>query len=217
MCFGKISSPVETKTVTVDIDPLAAHPPHDIKKYASSLAIARVERPASATAGLAAAISDTSQDYFFSELLSRMADYALARLAKKMYADLGAFSNLPERELDALLQRVVAGQSQQVWNLTKWVLNNFKNGFQGPNRTSVGAVVDFLIAHDANSPNGLSSMASAMLELSKSALVFQMKADINAACLDERRIAQLMGEGPGAAIVGTLALLPITELFSYGH
>jgi hypothetical protein len=57
MRFGTVGADVATKTVTVDIDPMVAHPPYDMKRGESAAAIARVTAPAQPTAGLAAAIS----------------------------------------------------------------------------------------------------------------------------------------------------------------
>lgn len=214
MCFGTASSAIVTKAVTVDIDPMAEHPPNDIKKNESPSAIARVIRPLSPTAGLAAAISDNSQEAVFSELLRRMTDHALTRLAKKMHAELAAFAGLSSREGEELLRRVVDGQSQQVWNLATWVIQNFKKKIQGSPLSALGPMLDGLVAHDPNSPNGLSVLANATHELAKSALVAQMKEDVKAGRLDERRIAELMGEGPGAAVVGALVLSPVMSAFS---
>lgn len=54
-------------------------------------------------------------------------------------------------------------------------------------------------------------MASATLELAKGALAAQMREDIKAGRLDERRIAELLGEGPGAAVMGEALLAPVVQ------
>jgi hypothetical protein len=54
-------------------------------------------------------------------------------------------------------------------------------------------------------------MASATLELAKGALVAQMRKDMQAGRLDERRIAELMGEGPGAVVLGEILLAPFSQ------
>lgn len=69
MRFGTASVGMQTKTVTVDIDPMAAHPPNDIRKVESSSAIARVTAPTQPAAGLAAAISSKSQEAVFKDLM----------------------------------------------------------------------------------------------------------------------------------------------------
>ena len=114
-------------------------------------------------------------------------------------------------EGDELLRRVVDGQSQRVLNLFKWVLEGFKSKLPVPALRIFGPIIDSMVAHDPSSPNGLSVMANATLELAKGALIAQMRKDIKAGHLDERRIATLLGEGAGAAVVGELVLAPITQ------
>jgi hypothetical protein len=106
---------------------------------------------------------------------------------------------------------VVDGQAQRVLNMVKWVLQNFKPRLPSELLPVLAPIIDSMTAHDPNSINGLSHMASVTLELAKGALVAQMREDIEAGCLDERRIAELMGEGPGAAVVGKVVLTPITQ------
>jgi hypothetical protein len=214
MCFGTASSPAATKTVTIDIDPMAAHPPHDIKKTESASALARVSRPGVPTAGLKGAISSKTQEGVFSDLLRRIGERSLAKSAKEMHAELAAYSSMSPFEGDELLRRAVDGQSQRVLNLVKWVLEGFKSEFPAPVLPIFGPIIDSMVAHDPNSPNGLSAMANATLELAKGALIAQMREDIKAGKLDERRIAALLGEGAGAAVIGELVLAPIGQALS---
>lgn len=206
MYFGTASSPAATKTVTIDIDPMAAHPPNDIKKTESTSAMARVSHPAAPTAGLKAAISSGTANGALSDLLRRINARSLAKSAKEMHAELAACSSMPLVEGDELLRRVLDGQSQRVWNLTKWVLEGFKS-----TQPICGPIIDAMVAHDPNSPNGLSAMANASLELAKGALCAQMRTDMKAGVLDERRIEALIGEGFGAAVIGELVLAPIVQ------
>lgn len=214
MCFGTASMPVATKTVTIDIDPMAEHPPHDIKKMEQASASARVSPPAVSTAGLASAINSSEQVVVFAELIRRLDEHSLAKTAKKMHTELTAHSSLSSSEGYELIRCVVDRQAQRVLNLATWVIRNFKDQLAHPAHAVVGPMLDSLIARDPQSPNGLSAMASATLELAKGALVAQIQQDIKAGRLDERRIAELMGEGPGAAVVGELVLKPVKEAFS---
>lgn len=209
MCFGAASSPVATATLTIDIDPMAVHPPNDIKKTHSQSALARVSRPLVPTAGLKAAVSSKAAESQFSDLLRRIGERSLAKAAKEVHAALAAYSSMSPGDGDELVRRVVDGQSQRVWNLTRWVLEEFKSKLP-----ICSPIIDSMTAHDPSSPNGLSVMANTTLELAKSALIFQMREDIKAASLDERRIAALIGEGAGAAVVGELILVPIAQAMS---
>lgn len=215
MCFGTASSPAMTKTVTIDINPMAAHPPNDIKKTETASALARVTRPAVSTAGLEAAVSNKTQEGVFSDLLRRIEERSLAQLAKEMHAELAAYSSMSPIEGDELLRLVVDRRSQRVLNLTKWVLEGFKSQLSAATLLRLGPMIDSMVAHDPSSPNGLSAMANATLELAKSALLAQMREDIIGGRLDERRIIALMGEGVGAAVIGELVLRPIVSALSH--
>lgn len=211
MCFGTASSWAATKTVTIDINPMAAHPPDDIKKTESASAIARVSRPAAPTAGLNTAISSKTQEGVFSDLLRRIGARSLEKSAKAMHSELAAYSSLSPVDGGELLRRVVDGQSQRVLNLVKWMLEDFKSSLPAPALTIFGPMIDSMVAHDPSSLNGLSVMANAMLEIAKGALIDQMREDIKTGCLDEHRIAALIGEGAGAAVVGKPVLALITD------
>lgn len=211
MLFGTASAGVATKTVTVDIDPMAAHTPNDIKRVEAASSIARVAVPALPTAGLATAISSGSQEAVFTDLMRKIEAHSLAKSAAKIHAELAAYSTLSEFEGEQLVDRLIDGQAQRVLNMTKWVLQNFKPRLPAELLPVLGPMIDAMTAHDPNSTNGLSPMANATLALAKSALAAQMREDIKDGRLDERRIAQLMGEGPGAAVVGQAVLTPITQ------
>lgn len=211
MCFGTASSGVETKTMTIDIDPMAAHPPNDIKKVETSTAIARVAVPTQPIAGLAAAISSGSQESVFTDLMSKIEAHSLGKAAAKMHAELAAYSGLSEFEGEQLVNRLIDGQAQRVLNLAKWVLQNFKPRLPAEVLPTLGSMIDAMTAHDPSSTNGLSPMANATLALAKGALAAQVREDLEAGRLDERRLMELMGEGPGAAVVGQAVLVPLAQ------
>lgn len=211
MYFGTASSPTATKTVIIDIDPMAAHPPNDIKKTESTSALARVSRPSVPTASLKTAISSKTQERVFSDLLRRIEERSLAKSAKEMHAELVAYYSMSPVEGDELLRRVVDGQSQRVLNLFKWVLEDLKSTLPVPDLRIFSPIIDSMVAHDPSSPNGLSVMANATLELAKGGLIAQMRKDIKAGHLDECRIETLLGERAGAAVVGELVLTTITQ------
>ncbi|WP_088141073.1 hypothetical protein [Achromobacter xylosoxidans] len=211
MRFGIASESIVTKTVTVDIDPMAAHPPHDIKKVESASATARVTPPSRPTAGLATAVSDKTQAAVFNDLIRRIEAHSLAKAAATIHAELAAYHTLPSSEGVQLIARVIDRQAQRVLNMTKWVLQNFKARLPAQLLHALGPIIDSMTAHDPKSINGLSPMASKALELAKGALAAKMREDMEAGRLDERRIAELMGEGPGAAVIGEIVLAPIVQ------
>lgn len=214
MFFGTASAGVATKTVTVDIDPMAAHPPNDIKKVESAAAIARVAVPAQRTASLAAAISSGSQEAVFTNLMRRIEAHSLTKTATNMHTELAAYSTMSESEGEQLVNRLIDGQAQRVLNMTKWLLQNFKRRLPTELLPALGPMINAMTAHDPNSNNGLSPMANATLALAKRALAAQMLEDIKAGRLNVRRISELIGEGAGAAVVGQAVLAPIARALS---
>lgn len=214
MRFGTASANIASKTVTVDIDPMADHPPNDIRKVESATALARVSPPAQPTAGLASAISDKTQELMFIDLMRRIEAHSLAKVAAKLHAELAAYSTLSSVDGDLLIARVVDGQAQRVFNIVKWVLQNYKPRLPAELLPVLGPSIDSMMARDPNSANGLSPMANATLALAKGALVAQIREDLEAGQLDQRRLEALLGEGPGAAVVGEIVLTPIVEALS---
>jgi hypothetical protein len=213
MCFGSASTAIASKTVTIDINPLAMYPPEDIMKTEMPVASARVARPKEPTAGLSAAINGKTQEAVFTGLISRMEEYALRQTAKKMHVELAAYSSMSSVEGDDLLGRVIDGQAQRAWNLANWVILNLKQSLPDPMQAFMGPILDRLVARDPTASNGLSDTATATLQLAKAALVAQLRTDIKAGVLTERRIEELMGKGPGAAVVGELVLVPVLKAF----
>ncbi len=209
MCFGTASAAVETKAVTVDIDPMAAHPPDDIQTVPSASAIARVRSPTQPTASLAAALANNTQEVALTDLVRRIEAYSLAKVAAKMHVELAAYSTLSSVEGDLLIARVVDEQAQRVFNMVKWLLRDYKPRLPADLLPALGPSIDSMMARDPNSANGLSPMANATLALAKGALVTQIREDIKSGRLDRRRLEALMGEGPGAAVIGEIILAPV--------
>lgn len=214
MCFGTTSNRSETRTVTIDIDPMAAHPPNDIRKIESATAIARVSRPRHPTHGLATAIKSKTQEAVFTDLMRRISRHSLAKVAEKMHRELAEYSSLPITDRDQLIMRVLDGQAQRIMNIARYVLQELKTRFPSAVLPTLGPIFDSMLAADPRSSNGLSPMASMTLQLAKSALAAQIQNDIQAGKLTENRLVQLMGEGPGAAVVGELILTPFIQALS---
>lgn len=212
MIFGVATDAVATKSVTIDIDPLAEHPPKDILKTERTTTTARVSKPASQTAGLANAIAGNNPERIFADLLKRMTDHSLSKTASEMSKELAKAEYLSREAAELHIAAILEMRSQRVWNLARWFVDRFKESPQGASLRSIWPKLDALVAHDATSANGLSSMAAITFGLAKAALLAEMTKDYWAGRLDERRLAELMGEGPGAAIVGEAIIQPL--LFS---
>lgn len=207
--FGGAPDDVATKSVTIDIDPLAEHPPMDILKTERAEVVARVSKPASQTAGLANAIVGNDPERIFADLLQRMTDHSLAKTAGEMSRELTKAASLSRENAELHIAAVLEKRSQRVWNLARWFVEHFKKSAQGESLRPMWPKLDALVEHDAASANGLSPAATQSLELAKKALLAEMVKDYWGGRLDERRLAALLGEGPGAAIVGGAIIEPL--------
>lgn len=211
MRFGTAPQGCATREMTVDIDPLAAHPPHDIDKHSVLSAPGRVHVPENATAGLADALANGAQQRAFAGLLVRLEEHQLLELAHTMDKALALCSTLPPLEARELIEQELDGQPQQIWRLVTCVVEGLKQKMAKGNLQAIIPLLDGLIAHDAQSVSGLSQQAEVTLTLAKAALAAQMEEDCAAGLLNEARIAELMGRGPGLHVVGQMVLAPVCQ------
>ncbi|MCG8277461.1 HNH endonuclease [Stenotrophomonas sp. NLF4-10] len=211
--LGAVRIETETREVTIDIDPLAEHPPNDIRKSAAQHSAGHIDAPHPSTDGLAEALRNGAQKQAIEGLLERLTDYQLIRLARTMATALAPLPTLSAPERRALITQSIEEQSQQVWRAVTYVIDGFKAEMIEKGAASIAPMLDMLIAYDARSASGLTQEAQAMLSLAKVALADQMEQDFAAGALDEQRIAELMGRGPGLHIVGSAVLNPVLHAF----
>ena len=101
-------------------------------------------------------------------------------------------------QLDALagknlFERVVAGESQRVLNLMRYIVEEMKKRHE---TGRLASLFDPLVAADPTTDNGLTPMATAALRLAQMALDGQMLDDYAKEKLDLDRMEMLMGEDP---------------------
>jgi hypothetical protein len=96
----------------------------------------------------------------------------------------------------------------------RFVVENAKKSH--PVLNSLAPLLDPLVAFDPTTVNGLSGEATEALRLAREALLKQMLVDFDAGKLDMDRIALLIGDGPGAAIVGQAIFEPIISKLPEG-
>ncbi|WP_339426587.1 hypothetical protein [Pseudomonas proteolytica] len=202
-----------TREVTVDIDPLAKHPPNDINKREVFSAPGRIQVPEHATEGLANAVANGTQQRAFAHLMERLDEHQLSMLARDMNKALAPCSNLSLLEARALIEKALDEQLQQIWRMVRGVLEGLKERMAEGNMAVINPMLDSLIAYDVQSTSGLSQQAEVMLALAKAALAAQMEEDCAAGVLNEERIAELMGKGPGLHVVGQMVLAPLLQVF----
>lgn len=214
MIFGTAVDTVDTKSITIDIDPLADHPPNDIQKRDGTTAVARVYRPLSQTSGLSDAISSGESERMVTDLLRRLSEFDLKRTAEAMYEELKDAGNLTPIECHALFTSVIDQRLQRIWNLVRYVITGFKVTLADEVAAHLSPMLDTLIAYDSTTSNGISPMSSCSLEIARQAILSQMLEDHQRGSLNAQRLADLMGNGPGAAIIGKAILTPLLNIIS---
>ncbi len=214
MRLGTAPQGSATREVTVDVDPLAEHPPHDIDKHQMLSAPGRVQVPEHATEGLANALANGTQQRAFGGLLERLEEHQLLKLAHTMNKTLAPCSTLSPLEARALIEKELGSQTQQIWRMVTCVVDGLKEKMVKGSLQTITPMLDDLIAHDAQSVSGLSQQADVTLALAKAALATQMEEDCAAGLLNEARIAELMGRGPGLHVVGQAVLAPVLRVFN---
>lgn len=210
-CLGRSVPGNPSREVTIDIDPLAEHPPNDVNESEAPNAASRVDVPRDVSEGLARAIGDGTQQRLFADLHRRLEDYQLTQLAQRMGVALASGVGLADYDRFSLIARIVDEHSQQVWRIVSHVMRGMAAHFRQNGMDQVAKVVDLLVATDGGSLSGLSTSAQMCLELGKGALVAQMDEDCVHGLLSEGRIADLMGRGPGMFLVGKFISAPLLD------
>ena len=202
--FGRLWDATEPETVILDIDPLAESPPNDVKEQREKSARFKSARLADSTKGLATAIREGQSKRAISELLRKIEAHGLKRTARSIHLKIKDAGKLAPLDRERLFRDVLIEQSQRILNLIRVFVDGIKD-----REPELSALLCLLLASDASTPNGLTPAATASLELGRSAMQAQMLAEYEQGLLDERRIAELIGKGPGVATVGHAILQPV--------
>jgi hypothetical protein len=209
-CLGKAIVPVQSCEVITDIDPLAERAGRgDTHEMTVSNAASHVRVPEDRIAELTRAIGDGTQQRRFHDLGQRILNRQLVKLASRVATALAPGAHLPEHDRHALVERVVDQESQQVWRLVSGVADQLAERFRQDKQEMVAKLFELLVARDSGSVSGLSTAAQGSLAFAKIVLVDQMTHDWIHGVLDENRIVDLMGRGPGMALVGQALSNPV--------
>jgi len=211
MIFGVTTDPVKTKAVTIDIDPLANHPPNDFLKREQYAAFARVSPPEAQTIGLENAIKSGKAEELLNELMIRLSEFDLSRTAEAMYDELKNACDLAPEKRRELFAAALEKRSQRIWNAIRTVVSSFKDSLHEPVAGLLTPMLDACVALDADSSNGLSDLATHSLELAHIALLDQLLKDQENGTLSVQRVSDLMGSAPGYAVVGAAVLSRLAD------
>ncbi|WP_044489857.1 hypothetical protein [Enterobacter sp. R4-368] len=212
VCFGTAPKGSLTQEVSFDINPLAEHTPHDCVKSIVYSASGRVFVPDNPTEKLEEAISSGKQKLLFDNLFQRLEEHQLRKLSRSINADLARCSTMSKFEARNLIDEVLSRQKQAIWRLVISVIGGLKTKMVNDGQESIAPLLDQMIASDVHSASGLTPLAEAFLSLAHAALLTQMEQDSAAGVLNEERIAELMGKGPGLYVVGKMVLSPLIQV-----
>lgn len=169
--------------------------------------MAAVSPPDDLTTNLSVAISSGRAQQAFNQLLKRIEDRNRALSAEAMLEKLKGADQMDALTRRELFAAVLEKQSQRILNLMRYVIDGANA--HHPLLGGLSPMLDWLIAFDPSTANGLSNEATAALGLARQALLTQMLDDYAGGRLDSDRLAMLIGGGPGAAIVGQAIMEPI--------
>ncbi|MGC0916661.1 hypothetical protein [Pantoea agglomerans] len=214
LCFGEAPRGSITREVSVDINPLANHPPHDIVKTEMLLASGRVQVPDNMTEQLSWAISTGAQQRLLENLMHRLQEYQLLKISESLSVSFAHCATMSSVEARELIGKELDQQLQTIWNLVTFVVQGLRDKMTKGGMENIVTFLNSMIAPDVHSASGLSPLAEVTLFAAKAALLTQMEQDYAAGELNEKRIAELMGRGPGLYVVGNEAISPLLfELF----
>jgi hypothetical protein len=200
--FGSIPV-LSPETVIVEIDPLAPHPPGDIAVSREAGAGEIVEVPADLTAALSEDILSGRGQQRFGALLQKVQEYQLAQAADRFLGVVAGASGLDSVACGAVFDEAVNDEAQRVLNLARHTIR----GLATACAAFPGLPEQFhaLTAAEPGSANGLTDDASRFLWLSQHVIARQMQSDQAVGALDRDRVAQLLGGGAGAHLIGVAA------------
>jgi hypothetical protein len=214
-CLGTAKVDQDQTRITF-IDPLADHPPHDIREVkVGDEALAPVVRPASLADGLQQAIHGGEAEERFRTLLRRISDWLLDKTIEGLLPKINATRATPIRMRHQQLRELLQVHEQRIFNLLQFGINGLKAHLAtNPSTASMASAIDRLIASDPNSPTGITKEAACALELGITALVAHINERLDAGELTAEDLKLLLAGGPGAAIVTEAATRPLMMLLA---
>jgi hypothetical protein len=197
------------------INPLADHPPDDIREVKVDEALAPVFRPASLTGGLQQAIQDGKAEERFRTLLRRIFDWLLDNTVEVLLPKINATRAAPVRTRHQQLRQLLQGHEQRIFNLLQLGISGLKAHLAAnPATATVASALDCLVASDPNSLTGITKETACALELGVVSLIAHMNELLEGRELTAEDLKLLLAGGPGAAIVTEAATRPLMMLLA---
>jgi hypothetical protein len=187
--------------VIFDIDPLAEHPPNDLRE-------ATLDRGTLPTA-FAQPTTDTRDldDLLrarFRALLSHIEDHQWAISTRGLLDALNATRGVSRHERGERVAELLHPHLGRVLFLARHVAEEIWRRAHDDVTRVLADAMEFILAPDPQSADGLSTIARASLGLALAALVDAVVKDLEAEPLTDERLRLLLAGGPGAHAVGTI-------------
>jgi len=195
------------ENVIVDIDPLADHPPNDIREIREKKLWAEVEKPSLLTESLRQTVESGGAQARLSRLLNEISTWQIERTVEDLLPRIKATMGIAKHQRFPKVNELLAGQGQRVLNLMLNFVAGLKRQFDAnPATAGLAPALEMLVMEDVNSGTGISQPAACALELATGALADEICRDLEQGHLDEARLLLLLCGGPGVAVVGQAIL-----------
>ena len=197
--FGPLPG-VASETVLFDIDPLAEHPPDDLREATVDRAAipAALRPPTSDTLDLEGLLRER-----FRSPLARVEDHQWTNSTRGLLDALNATRPLARHERADRVTELLEPHLGRVLFLARHVAEEIRRRAHDEVTRVLADAMEFLLAPDQKSADGLSTIARASLRLALASLVDVVVTELDAAPLTDERLRLLLAGGPGAHAVGS--------------
>lgn len=198
--FGPLPG-VASETVLFDIDPLAEHPPDDLREATVDRAVipAAIHPPTNDTQDLESLLRER-----FRSLLGRVEDHQWAISTRGLLDALNATRPLARHERVERVTELLEPHLGRVLFLARHVAEEIRRRAHDEVTRVLADAMEFLLAPDQKSPDGLSTIARASLRLALASLVDVVVTELDAGPLTDERLRLLLAGGSGAHAVGSI-------------
>jgi len=209
--FGLLPG-VSSETVIFDIDPLAEHPPDDLREAIVERAVvpAALVPPTSDTLNLEGLLRER-----FRSLLARVEDHQWAISTRGLLEALNAARPLQDHERVDRVTELLEPHLGRVLFLARHVAEEIRRRAHDQVTRVLADAMEFLLAPDQKSADGLSTIARVSLRLALASLVDVVVNELDAAPLTDERLRLLLAGGPGAHAVGSVLTQQVVGALGY--
>lgn len=204
--FGPLPG-VASEAVCFDIDPLAEHPPDDLREVPLERARlpAVIHAPTSHTPNLESLLRER-----MGSLLARIGDHQWAISTRGLLDLLNATRTLAGDERVDRVTELLEPHLGRVLFLARHVAEELRRHTHGE-LVMLADAMDLLLAPDRESADGLSAVARASLHLALASLVDTVVSELDAGPMTDQQLRLLLAGGPGAAVVGGILLQQVID------